>query len=181
MGDHELWELARTGDREAFTALYHRHADAVWSHAHRLTGSGSAAEDVLAATFLTAWRRRGSVRFVAESARPWLLAVAGNEARTEWRRTARHRRLFQRLGWLGAAPVVDDHAEAVVASLDDRRRVDAALGGVRRISDRDSRAQAAPGDTAGSPEYARYEDDPAAPPGTTCITALIDQDPPDTP
>lgn len=31
--DHELWVRAQHGDRDAFTALYHRHAEAVWNHA----------------------------------------------------------------------------------------------------------------------------------------------------
>jgi RNA polymerase sigma-70 factor (ECF subfamily) len=120
VGDRELWDEVQRGDREAFTALYHRHAEAVWQHACRLTASASAAEDVLAATFLTAWRRRDGVVLTADSARPWLLAVAANEARTEWRRTGRLRRLGNRLG---PAPDVDDHADSVVTSLDDRRRV----------------------------------------------------------
>jgi RNA polymerase sigma-70 factor (ECF subfamily) len=118
--DHTLWAAAADGDPDAFTALYHRHADAVWRHAYRLTGTRTAAEDVLAATFLTAWRRRAQVRFAADSARPWLLAVAGNEARTEWRRSARHERLARRVG---AAPPHGDHSDAVVARLDDRRRL----------------------------------------------------------
>lgn len=130
-GDHELWAAAQGGDRDAFTEIYHRHAEAVWSHAHRLTASRSAAEDVLAATFLTAWRRRGEVRFTASSARPWLLTVAANEARTEWRRTNRHRRLSSRVG---PAPDVVDHSDAVVASLDDRRRVHAVLAAIERLS-----------------------------------------------
>jgi RNA polymerase sigma factor (sigma-70 family) len=127
MTDHELWALARRGDRDAFTALYHRHAAAVWNHGYRLTASRTAAEDVLSATFLTAWRRRGDVRFVADSARPWLLAVAANEARTEWRRTTRHRRLADRVG---PPPDVADHSDSVVASLDDRRRVYGVLAAI---------------------------------------------------
>jgi hypothetical protein len=58
-GEEALWAAAQADDRQAFTELYHRHADAVWRHAHRLTSSPTAAEDVLAATFLTTWRRRG--------------------------------------------------------------------------------------------------------------------------
>jgi len=131
--DHTLWAAAAEGDREAFTALYHRHADAVWRHAHRLTGTRTAAEDVLAATFLTAWRRRSQVRFAADSARPWLLAVAGNEARTEWRRSARHDRLTHRVG---AAPAQDDHSDAVVARLDDRRRLHRVLEALASLPDR---------------------------------------------
>jgi len=131
--DHTLWAAAGAGDRDAFTAIYHRHADAVWRHAYRLTGTRAAAEDVLAATFLTAWRRRAQVRFAADSARPWLLAVAGNEARTEWRRSARHERLAHRVG---AAPAADDHSDAVVARLDDRRRLHRVLDALAALPDR---------------------------------------------
>jgi RNA polymerase sigma factor (sigma-70 family) len=130
--DQELWAAARAGDRDAFTALYHRHASAVWAHAHRLTASPTAAEDVLAATFLTAWRRRAEVRFTADSALPWLLAVAANEARTEWRRASRFRRLSQRVG---PEPDVVDHADSVVTSLDDRRRVHRVLAAIARLPD----------------------------------------------
>jgi RNA polymerase sigma factor (sigma-70 family) len=128
--DHELWAAAQGGDRDAFTALYHRHAEAVWNHAYRLTASPTAAEDVLAATFLTAWRRRANVRFVADSARPWLLAVAGNEARTERRRRTRFRRLADRVG---PTPAVADHADSVVTSLDDRRRLRRVLAAIAEL------------------------------------------------
>jgi RNA polymerase sigma-70 factor (ECF subfamily) len=130
VGDLELWSRAKRGDRDAFTVLYHRHADAVWQHGYRLTASRTAAEDVLAATFLTAWRRRTDVRFVGDSARPWLLAVAANESRTEWRRSTRHRRLADRVG---PAPDVVDHSAAVVASLDDRRRVHRVLAAIAEL------------------------------------------------
>jgi RNA polymerase sigma-70 factor (ECF subfamily) len=130
VADEELWAAVRRGDRDAFTALYHRHAEAVWQHAYRLTASRTAAEDVLAATFLTAWRRRGDVVFAADSARPWLLAVAANEARTEWRRATRRRRLSYRLG---PAPDVDDHAETVVTSLDDRRKAHRVMAAIEKL------------------------------------------------
>jgi RNA polymerase sigma factor (sigma-70 family) len=125
-----LWALAREGDRDAFTSLYHCHADAVWRHGYRLTSSAAAAEDVLSATFLVAWRRRGDVRLVAGSARPWLLTVAANEARTEWRRAARARRLADRVG---VAPAVDDPADGVVAALHGRQRARAVLDAVAAL------------------------------------------------
>jgi RNA polymerase sigma factor (sigma-70 family) len=128
--DVALWAAARDGDPEAFTELYHRHADPVWRHAHRLTGSPTAAEDVLAATFLTAWRRRADVQLAGASLRAWLFAVAGNEARTEWRRRHRRRRLLRRVG---PAPHVVDHSDAVVTSLDDRRRAHEALAAVAEL------------------------------------------------
>lgn len=128
--DHELWGLAQRGDRDAFAAIYHRHAEAVWNHGRRLTASYSGAEDVLAATFSTAWRRRGEIRLVADSALPWLLAVAGNEARTEWRRASRSKRLADRVG---PAPVVADHSESVVTSLDGRRRLHRVLAAIAEL------------------------------------------------
>jgi RNA polymerase sigma factor (sigma-70 family) len=129
-GDGELWSAAAAGDRVAFTELYHRHADAVWRLAMRMTGSRAVAEDVLAATFLAAWRKRAEVRLVHASARPWLLAVAANEARTEWRTAHRHERLAHHVG---PPPDVRDHADAVVAALDDRRRVHAVLAAVAEL------------------------------------------------
>jgi RNA polymerase sigma factor (sigma-70 family) len=57
--------------------------------------------------------------------------VAGNEARTEWRRSARHERLVQRIG---SAPVAGDHADAVGARLDDRRRMRRVLVALAELS-----------------------------------------------
>jgi RNA polymerase sigma factor (sigma-70 family) len=128
--DVVLWAAARDGDPDAFTELYHRHADPVWRHAHRLTGSPTSAEDVLAATFLTTWRRRADVHLAGNSLRAWLLAVAGNEARTEWRRTHRRYRLVRRVG---PAPHVVDHSDAVVTSIDDRRRAHQVLAAIAEL------------------------------------------------
>ena len=129
-GDGALWSAVQCGDRDAFTALYHRHADAVWNHAYRLSASRTLAEDVLAATFLAAWRRRAEVVFEAGSARPWLLAVAANEVRTQWRRASRQLRVARRVG---PPPDVRDHADGVVASLEGRRRVHAVLDAIQRL------------------------------------------------
>lgn len=131
LDDHALWAAAGDGDRDAFATLFRRYADAVWQQAYRLTGSRTAAEDVVAETFYTAWRRRSEVRFTADSARPWLLAVAGNEARNDRRRSARRERLAQRVG---SAQAVHDHSDAVVAQLDDRRRLHRLLSALDSLS-----------------------------------------------
>src|SRR4051812_19156116 len=84
-GDRALWDKASGGDEAAFSELFERHAEAVWNHAYRLTGSWSAAEDLTSNTFLTAWRRRADVTLIRDSALPWLYTVAGNAARDEYR------------------------------------------------------------------------------------------------
>ena len=86
--DDELWQRAAAGDRAAFGELFERHVEAVWNHAYRLTASWDRAEDLTSSTFLLAWRKCGELRLVRDSALPWLYAVAGNLARTEYRSSA---------------------------------------------------------------------------------------------
>ncbi|MDA0159456.1 RNA polymerase sigma factor [Solirubrobacter ginsenosidimutans] len=76
-----------------FVELYEAHAGAVLAYARRRCGTDEA-EDVLAETFLIAWRRRDEV---PPDALPWLYAVArnvvSNRLRSVRRRTALESRL----------------------------------------------------------------------------------------
>ncbi|MDX3661892.1 RNA polymerase sigma factor [Streptomyces sp. ID05-26A] len=125
--DAELW--AR-GDERAFGELYDRYAEAVWNHAYRLTASWSTAEDLTSATFMTAWRRRGQVTLVRDSALPWLFTVAGYLARSEFRRRTRFTRLLTRVP---RNDVQGDHAEEVVSALDHEARLSQVLRAVDRL------------------------------------------------
>ncbi|MFI6094082.1 RNA polymerase sigma factor [Lentzea sp. NPDC051213] len=125
--DAELW--AR-GSEHAFAELYDRYAEAVWNHAYRLTASWSTAEDLTSATFMTAWRRRAEVTIVRDSALPWLFTVAGNLARSEFRRKARFTRLLHRVP---RNDVARDHADEVVSSLDHEARLRQVLEAVERL------------------------------------------------
>uniref|UniRef100_UPI0039BF29B3 RNA polymerase sigma factor n=1 Tax=Lentzea alba TaxID=2714351 RepID=UPI0039BF29B3 len=125
--DAELW--AR-GDEHAFGELYDRYAEAVWNHAYRLTASWSTAEDLTSATFMTAWRRRYEMTLVRDSALPWLFTVAGNLARSEFRRKARFTRLLHRVP---RNDVQRDHADEVVSSLDHESRLSRVLQAVERL------------------------------------------------
>lgn len=117
--DTQLWEQIAKGDHAAFTELFERHAEAVWNYAYRLTASWSQAEDLLSATFLTAWRKRGEAQLVRDSALPWLYTVTANRARTEWRAARRALRLVSRL-----TPQDErDHADEVAARTDAQRRL----------------------------------------------------------
>ena len=128
--DPVLWDRAAGGDHAAFEELFHRHAEAVWNHAYRLTGAWSLAEDLTSATFLMAWRKRGEVRLIRDSALPWLYAVAGNLARSEFRRAGRFSRALRRVPAGDTAP---DHADDVALRVDDDRRVRAVLEAVRAL------------------------------------------------
>jgi DNA-directed RNA polymerase specialized sigma24 family protein len=64
-GDGVLWQAAAAGENAAFGQLFDRHSSAVYNYIYRRTADWSAAEDLTAAVFLQAWRRRGEVVFAA--------------------------------------------------------------------------------------------------------------------
>lgn len=128
--DRELWQRAAAGDEAAFAELFERHVQAVWNHAYRLTGSWSLAEDLTSGTFLTAWRKRTELTLTGDSALPWLYTVAGNLARTEFRRWSRFQRALRRV----PAPVAErDHADDVAERVDDDERLRTVLAAVRTL------------------------------------------------
>nr|WP_042197043.1 RNA polymerase sigma factor [Kibdelosporangium sp. MJ126-NF4]CEL22710.1 sigma factor [Kibdelosporangium sp. MJ126-NF4]CTQ89850.1 sigma factor [Kibdelosporangium sp. MJ126-NF4] len=129
-GDAALWQRAASGNKAAFGELFERHAQAVWNHAFRLTGSWSLAEDLTSMTFLTGWRKLHEVTLIRDSALPWLYAVAGNLARTEFRSAGRFTRLLRRIP---AAETTEDHAESVVEKVDGEGRMRVLLAAIAKL------------------------------------------------
>ncbi|MBD0708252.1 RNA polymerase subunit sigma [Streptomyces sp. CBMA291] len=126
----------RDGDSSAFAELFDAFARSVYNHAFRLTGDWSVAEDVMAATYLEAWRLRHKVDPEGGSLRPWLLGVATNVARNHCRGNRRYRAAALAYAMAGPPEAsVPDHAPEVAGRLDDRNRIAAtlrALGALRR-------------------------------------------------
>ncbi|MEV6617149.1 sigma-70 family RNA polymerase sigma factor [Streptomyces sp. NPDC051051] len=123
----------RAGDPTAFAELFDSWAKAVYNHAFRLTADWSTAEDVMAATFMEAWRLRDRVDPEGGSLRPWLLGIATNTARNQYRSNRRYRAAANAAA--AAELSVPDHAEEVADRVDDRRRLAralTALAGLRR-------------------------------------------------
>ncbi|MFF0152373.1 RNA polymerase sigma factor [Micromonospora sp. NPDC005203] len=130
--DQDLWSTIAAGDEVAFGRLFDRYARAVYNHVFRLTGSWTLAEDVTQATFLVAWRRRGEAAVLVDgSALPWLLVVATNTTRTEWRSARRWLAALRRLPPEREATA--DPAGDIVARLDDERQMTELLAVVRRL------------------------------------------------
>jgi RNA polymerase sigma factor (sigma-70 family) len=86
--------------RRRFDQVYAVHHAAILGYALRRTGNADDAADVIAETFLTAWRRVDDIP-AGEAARPWLYGVArrvlANQRRGEQRRTALGERLRSEL------------------------------------------------------------------------------------
>jgi RNA polymerase sigma factor (sigma-70 family) len=128
----QLRARARAGDADAFSAVFDACAKSVYNHAFRLTGDWSEAEEVMAMTFLEAWRSRERIAEDGGSLRPWLLGIATNLARGQRRAAWRQRNALARLAGPGDLP---DFADDVSGRLDDVTRVRAlhrALAGMPR-------------------------------------------------
>lgn len=127
--DGELWDLSRS-DGRAFGELFERHADSVYNHCFRRTGSWSRAEDLVSAVFLEAWRKRKDVRLSGDSILPWLIAVSNNVLRNEARTLRRYRRLLSQLPRTDGA---DDVSSEVDQRLDDEWAMEVVLSRMKDL------------------------------------------------
>lgn len=134
--DAVLWERSRTTDPEAFGEIFDRHADAVHGYRARRLRSADAADDLVSIVFLEAWRRRDDVVLEQESALPWLFGVARRTLMRRTRDAMRHRAALRRMP---AALIEPDHADDVVAEIDNSRRLAAVAAAFTRLrrSDQD--------------------------------------------
>lgn len=81
-------------DPEQFAVLFDRHAPLIHRYAGRRVGS-QAAEDVVAETFLAAFRKRAGYDLASRDARPWLYGIATNLIRQHRREEIRQIRIRQ--------------------------------------------------------------------------------------
>lgn len=127
--DEVLWGRVVAGETSLYGLIWDRHRDRVFRHVVRLGCAPADAEDLTAAVFLELWRRRGSVRFVDESALPWLIVTALNVYRNEARARRRYRRFLAAL----PAPEHAPDPAVILEDVDPARdaRVRAAMAGAR--------------------------------------------------
>ncbi|MDG2381803.1 MAG: RNA polymerase sigma factor [Pirellulaceae bacterium] len=89
-GEQLLLRYRETGDREAFARIVQMYEHELYNYLHRYMGSAEMAEDAFQATFLQVHLKceqfdRG------RRLRPWLYAIATNQAIDAQRRNKRHR------------------------------------------------------------------------------------------
>lgn len=112
--EHLLRARVRAGDPEAFRELFDEHAGAIYRYAFRSAGEAATAEDVVAQTFLEAWRLRSRVLTEGESLEPWLYGIATNVLRNSRRSVRRFRAALERFPIPEPDPdIVDELADRV--------------------------------------------------------------------
>ncbi len=107
--DADILRRTASGDRSAFETIVDRHEGAVLRYIAAVA-DGDRVEDALQETFIAAWRSAGTFRGDG-SARGWLLHIARNAVRRQYRRRAgepAHHvpidELAARAGWGDASP-----------------------------------------------------------------------------
>lgn len=140
--DAALIERSRD-DPEAFAAVYDRHAAPLHRYVARRLGD-AAADDVVADTFLDAFRGRHRYDLSVGDARPWLYGIAANLIGKRSRAEVRMLRAYARSGAdpvlntayaTGYADVIAE-ADSRIASAAARRKLATALAGLS-AGDRD--------------------------------------------
>jgi RNA polymerase sigma factor (sigma-70 family) len=110
---------------EAFAGLYDRHAPSIHRYVARRLGD-QAADDVVAETFLAAFRRRDRYDPARPDARPWLYGIAANLIGKHRRAETR---MLRALARTGTDPVTDamDRVDARVSAAAASRPLAGAL------------------------------------------------------
>lgn len=96
-------------DPERFAPLFDRHAAAV--HRYLARRIGEPADDLLAETFLVAFRRRASYRPMQLDVRPWLFGIATNLLHRHVRQEERRYRALARARLVETGSHTDDPPE----------------------------------------------------------------------
>jgi RNA polymerase sigma-70 factor, ECF subfamily len=78
--DESLMALVATGDRDAFSLLYERHARASMALATQMCSRRVIAEEVVQEAFLSVWRGRRNFDPSRGSLRGWVLGIVRNRA-----------------------------------------------------------------------------------------------------
>jgi RNA polymerase sigma factor (sigma-70 family) len=106
---------AAAGDADALARIVGAHHDDMARICYVICGDPDMAQDAVQAAWPIAWRKLGSLRD-PERLRPWLMAVAANEARQMQRRQRRHRVVEIEIADVGS-PQADPAARAGLTDL----------------------------------------------------------------
>ena len=90
MNDEDLMEQFQAGTVEAFNILVERYSERLMRYLYGFLGDVKRCEDLLQETFLRVHRNRHSYQRIAKFS-TWLYTIAGNLARSEYRKRKRRR------------------------------------------------------------------------------------------
>lgn len=117
--ERDLVARAREGDARAFEELVRPHWQVMFRVACVLTGDAAGAEDAAQEALVKAWRALGRFR-AGEPVRPWLVAIAANEARNRRRSEGRRLQLGLRAAAVAGPGAGADSTETAALAAEER-------------------------------------------------------------
>lgn len=114
-------------DPEQFATIFRRHVPEIQRYVVRRLGGIQAAEDVVAETFVTAFRQRAGYQCDRADARPWLFGIASNLIGRHRRTEIRLYRALARTGADAVSEPFTDRVDSAVTADSSRARLGAAL------------------------------------------------------
>ncbi|RJL27197.1 RNA polymerase sigma factor [Bailinhaonella thermotolerans] len=126
--DAEILARSRR-EPERFAEIFHRHAAPIKRYVTRRLGP-DVAEDVVAETFLIAFRQRSGYDTSRPDARPWLYGIAANLIGRHRRTELRQLQILARTGDDPVCESFTDRSDSRVSADAVRRRLAAALAGL---------------------------------------------------
>lgn len=137
MSDEALLSSSLEGNSVAFDLLVDRYYDRLYGYLLRFLKDPEMAEDLLQETFLRVWRKRGEFKHIA-SFSTWIYTIAGNLARSEWRRRKRWRMLRLGPGKTDSDPDIElpDPKAWPDRTVENRLAVGALIDAINRLPER---------------------------------------------
>jgi RNA polymerase sigma factor (sigma-70 family) len=136
--DQELLAATAAGDGEAFATFWRRHTPAVMAFAIHRCASSEDVADLVADTFLAAFRAAGRYRAETPTAVPWLMGIATRVVSNQRRTLARRLRTSRHAA--GEPPrFAGEEYEAVEAAIDAARQAPDVRAALDAVPARDRR------------------------------------------
>ncbi|MBW7885169.1 MAG: sigma-70 family RNA polymerase sigma factor [Caldilineaceae bacterium] len=139
LSDEVLMARIQARDTEAFSLLYDRYAQTIFSMAAHLL-SGGEAEEIVQEIFLRLWRRAGQYDPARGAFRSWFLALARNRIFDQWKRRPWETRAAVLHEFDHLLVSADDPADLVTDALWDNQRQAAMLRALHGLPDAQRRA-----------------------------------------
>lgn len=130
LGENDLVEMAKAGDKEAFGELYERYVEKIYNYVYYRTGNHHDAEDLTARVF---FRAMGHIENYTERGVPfqaWLYRIAHNLV-ANWHRDRGRRKVIPLDEFIAASLKSD----APDRQAEDREEREALLNAIRRLPD----------------------------------------------
>ena len=137
--ESELVAHAKRGDLDAFEQLVREHQGIAFRTAYVIAGSAADAEEAAQEAFVKAYRALGRFRS-GEPFRPWLLAIAANEARNRRRSAGRRDALVLRAAGEGRSS--EEAASSPEAALLAREQHERLLAAIETLGEEQRQAVA---------------------------------------